>query len=66
MIFVLMLHENLTFVLFFPTFLCTGSKLKSTGRSAAVEKKEKGVSAEEDEKPQKPREYAGRYLFIPQ
>ncbi|XP_063347714.1 SANT and BTB domain regulator of class switch recombination isoform X3 [Pelmatolapia mariae] len=34
----------------------TGSKLKSTGRSAAVEKKEKGVSAEEDEKPQKPRD----------
>lgn len=40
--------------------------MKSTERSAAVEKKEKGVSAEEDEKPQKPREYAGRYLFIPQ
>lgn len=50
--------------LHFVMLVCTGSKLKPTGRGAAAEKKEKGVSAEEDEKPQKPREYVGRYLLL--
>ncbi|XP_069030876.1 SANT and BTB domain regulator of class switch recombination isoform X3 [Embiotoca jacksoni] len=34
----------------------TGSKLTPAGRSGAVEKKERRVSAEEDDKPQKPRD----------
>ncbi|XP_069581597.1 SANT and BTB domain regulator of class switch recombination isoform X3 [Brachyistius frenatus] len=34
----------------------TGSKLTLAGRSGAVEKKERRVSAEEDDKPQKPRD----------
>lgn len=45
------LKSHLNFI-----FLPTGSKLTSSERVAAAEKKEKRVSAEDNDKPQKPRE----------